>query len=176
MPTLNSLVISTRWGRNRAASFFERVVSLGYFFGGSGLAAGLFVAGNTTDLNVEVISSFAEKALLAGMVYFCVWGLGCQRFHDMVDERSVEDECNARRFAGSRSGDVAMTTWHNNETLEEALDFFATCAAPSIGIAENSDFFSDDGSPDSLFGYSENPSKSSETVSYCATVARSRSS
>jgi hypothetical protein len=34
----------------------------------------LLVAADTVELDVEVISSFANQALQAGMVYFCAWG------------------------------------------------------------------------------------------------------
>jgi hypothetical protein len=52
----------------------------------------------------------------------------------------VEDEvCGKNRFAPPTPHDVVMTTWHEGETLEEALDFFATAAVPSDGYAENSD-------------------------------------
>jgi hypothetical protein len=33
-----------------------------------------------------------------------------------------------------------MTTWHANETLEEALDFFAISAVPTKGFVAESDF------------------------------------
>jgi hypothetical protein len=33
-----------------------------------------------------------------------------------------------------------MTTWHANETLEEALDFFAISAVPTEGFVAESDF------------------------------------
>lgn len=100
----------------------------------------LFVAAETDHLPVQVISEFAQEALGAGMVYLCAWGQGCERFHDIVDECLVEDDLGARRFVGVTANDVVMTTWHNDETLEEALDFFTTCAVPTDGFAEDSSF------------------------------------
>jgi len=74
------------------------------------------------------------------MVYFCVWGRGCERFHDIVDEIVVADELGNRKFAGPLGNDVVMTTWHDDESLEEALSFFTTCAVPTEGLADDSDF------------------------------------
>jgi hypothetical protein len=45
-----------------------------------------------------------------------------------------------RRFVGPRADDVVMTTWHDHHNLEEALDFFATCAAPTDGFTPDSNF------------------------------------
>lgn len=101
----------------------------------------LFVAAETHDLSVEQISRFAEAALVRGMVYFCAWGVGCSRFHDIVDETLVEDEVFGKnRFTPPTPNDTIMTTWHEHDTLEDALDFFATCAFPSDGYAEDSDY------------------------------------
>jgi hypothetical protein len=33
-----------------------------------------------------------------------------------------------------------ITTWHAKDSLEDAIDFFATCAAPTDGFALDSDF------------------------------------
>jgi hypothetical protein len=93
----------------------------------------LFLAADTTNVSADDISSFAEAALSKGMVYFCSWGPGCERFHDIVDH--VRD-----RFDPSSQNDVVMTTSHSDESLEEALDFFAMCAVPSDGYAENSGY------------------------------------
>jgi hypothetical protein len=100
----------------------------------------LFVAADTLNSSVEEISRFALAALKAGMVYCCTWGRGCERFHDIVDECISEDDIGARKFAGANKNDVVMTTWHENESLQEALDFFTTCAMPADGFADDSGF------------------------------------
>jgi hypothetical protein len=38
---------------------------------------------------VEEISDIARQLLDAGAVYVCVWGPGCERVHDIIDEESV---------------------------------------------------------------------------------------
>jgi len=86
------------------------------------------------------MSDFASAALSGGMVYFSAWGSGCGRFHDVVDEIVIEDELDKRRFVGPTAKDVVMTTWHEDESLEEALSFFTTSAVPTEGFADKSDF------------------------------------
>ena len=100
----------------------------------------LLVAGDTTHLTTEDIADFTLAALNQGMVYFCSWGPDCERFHDIVDDVTLGDSLTRQRFAGPKSSDVIMTTWHAHETLEEVLDFFAISAVPTEGFAAESDF------------------------------------
>jgi len=58
----------------------------------------------------------------------------------MVDEVLIADDMAEKQFSGPNSADVVMTTWHADETLEEALDFLATSAVPTDGFAPDSDF------------------------------------
>lgn len=74
------------------------------------------------------------------MVYLCAWGRDCERLHDIVDEVIAEDDIGARRFAGPTQEDVVVTTWHEDETLEEALQFFSTSAVPTDGFLAGSNF------------------------------------
>ena len=100
----------------------------------------LFVAADTNKTSVEALSQFAESALARGMVYFCAWGPGCQRFHDVVDE--IRDEVFRQgRFTPPTPDDTVMTTWHDDEDLEEALFFFATCAYPTDEYAIDSEYW-----------------------------------
>jgi len=96
----------------------------------------LFVAADTTGSTPEAISEFAHAALKRGMVYFCAWGPGCKRFHDVVDE--VRDK---RLIVGPTTNDVVMTTWHEKETLHDALDYFLISAWPTDGFAVDSDYW-----------------------------------
>ncbi len=100
----------------------------------------LFVAANISGVNTQIVSDFALAALNHGMVYFCSWGPDCERFHDIVDEVILEDNLNEHKFSGPGNGDVIMTTWHAHDSLEEAIDFFATCAVPTDGFAPESGF------------------------------------
>lgn len=100
----------------------------------------LFVAANVEDESTQAIVDFAFAALNRGMVYFCSWGRGCERFHDIVDQVILEDDMGEQKFAGPRAGDVVMTTWHDRDKLEEALDFFVKFAVPTDGLTTDSDF------------------------------------
>ncbi len=74
------------------------------------------------------------------MVCFCSWGRGSERFNDIVDEVIVGDDLTKQEFSGPSTSDVVMTTWHDDETLEETLDFLATCAVPIDGFTPDSHF------------------------------------
>ena len=99
----------------------------------------LFVAADTTGCAPEALAEFADAALKQGMVYFCAWGHDCERFHDIVDEVIVEDDLGKRLFVGPNPKDTVMTTWHERDTLDEALDFFFNLACPTDGFVVDSD-------------------------------------
>jgi len=100
----------------------------------------LFVAADTENNTVDVVSAFANAALKKGMVYFCSWGPGCERFHDIVDEVILEDDLRDRRFVGADES-ACMTTWHAKHELDEALDFFARFTRPSGSFEPDSDYW-----------------------------------
>jgi hypothetical protein len=52
----------------------------------------------------------------------------------------AKDDLGERKFAPPGPDDVVVTTWHSQETLEEALEFFATSALPTHGYAEHSSY------------------------------------
>lgn len=100
----------------------------------------LFIAADSSGSTADVISEFALAALHQGMVYCAVWGPGCERFHDIIDEMVARDGLNERRFVGPTPNDVIMTTWHADESIEEALEFFTMSALPTEGLLADSDF------------------------------------
>jgi hypothetical protein len=79
----------------------------------------VFLALDATKLNVEIISSIVRPLLHAGAVYFCCFGPDCERVHDIVDEEEL-----LGLSLKSEDGSVIMTTWHDDETLFDALWFF----------------------------------------------------
>jgi hypothetical protein len=101
----------------------------------------LFVAADTKTTSVDAVSAFTHTALEKGMVYFCGWGPDCERFHDIVDEVILEDDLGARRFVSPDGSAFVMTTWHANDSLDEALDFFARFAHPPGGFESGSDYW-----------------------------------
>jgi hypothetical protein len=84
----------------------------------------LFLAVNASDLSSESVQTAARKLVEAGAVYVCVWGPDCERVHDLFDQASPVEESPTQN-------DVVMTTWHQKESLEEALWFFVNCAVPT---------------------------------------------
>ena len=83
----------------------------------------ILLISDSSEVNTRVIYSAAEYLLGAGLVYVCVWGDDCERVHDIFDEAEVGD--------GSVDRDTCfMSTWHNRDTLDEAIEFFLTCATP----------------------------------------------
>jgi hypothetical protein len=91
----------------------------------------LFLACDATTFSADVIGDFAGEALKKGMVYFCAWGPDCERVHDVVDEVIVMNNLESR-------GNTIMTSWHNKESLKEALQF-AEWATPVGDDIEETD-------------------------------------
>ena len=90
----------------------------------------LFLAMDARPLSVNEISNIANWALDQGAVYLCVWGLDCERVHDIIDEVV----CN--RNPDETDEDVIMTTWHEDEALDEALWFAVNSAFPAGAYEE----------------------------------------
>ncbi len=68
----------------------------------------------------------AQALLRAGCVYFCCWGPGCERVHDIVDGQYLIESGYSVREDES----VVMTTWHDDVSLEEAAWFAINVAFP----------------------------------------------
>jgi hypothetical protein len=83
----------------------------------------LLVVANARAEAQQVIGTFASEALAAGCVYVCAWGPGSELVHDTFDATSNETEY--------LTGPVVMTTWHEDESLEQALTFLMRDALPS---------------------------------------------
>jgi hypothetical protein len=71
------------------------------------------------------IARVARTLLDAGCVYFCCWGPGCERVHDIIDEEYVGDGTSV-----NDDDSTIMTTWHTDESLEEATWFALNVAFP----------------------------------------------
>jgi hypothetical protein len=85
----------------------------------------LFLAADLRGVRSEQMIAFANEALVRGMVYFCGWGEDCERMHDCVDQAAIEAETEGRLEG------TVMTTWHSDESLQEAVGFFRDLARPS---------------------------------------------
>jgi hypothetical protein len=84
------------------------------------------IAWDSENASVEQISKLVETIILNGAGYICCWGKGCQRVHDIADEI----DSYPYKLYGSPDGSVIMTTWHEDESLEEVMWFFLNVTNP----------------------------------------------
>ena len=89
------------------------------------------IAWDARSARVEEVSAIARQLLDAGAVYVCAWGPGCERVHDIFDEE--RDGPNPLISADP----VVMTTWHEDESLAEALGFVLAAAIPDDGFIDD---------------------------------------
>jgi len=68
-----------------------------------------------------------------GCVYLCVWGHGCEHVHDTMDDIVLERELNG----GPEQ--TIMSTWHDKQSLEEAVDFALLHAVPDDALLQGCD-------------------------------------
>jgi hypothetical protein len=73
------------------------------------------------------------QLLDAGCVYLCAWGPWCEHVHDTMDDVVLE-----RELKGGAEQTI-MTTWHDKEALEEAVDFALQRAVPDDALAQGCD-------------------------------------
>lgn len=90
---------------------------------------GLFLAVDSRNIETKTILEAAESLIPKGLAYLCAWGPDCERVHDCFDE--LLSEANPE----PTEADVVMTTWHDHETLEEALSYFANSAGAAANYA-----------------------------------------
>lgn len=89
----------------------------------------LLIAADATGVPAETIGLTAERLLASGLCYVCTWGPDCERVHDIFDEIHVGD--------GSRDSDTEfMSTWHDAESLDDALWFFLHNATIPAGSTD----------------------------------------
>lgn len=86
----------------------------------------LLLAADTFRFSVDEMSDLASAALDADVAYVCTWGPDCERMHDAIDEviaiRAVMENKTAEFHV--------MTTWHDDDTLADTLDFAFRSAMP----------------------------------------------
>lgn len=88
----------------------------------------LFLAIDARAISDVKLREVSKVLLDQGCCYLCIWGPDCERVHDQFD--SQRDVPERRDFC-------VMTTWHAEEGLREALDFFVYCAWPADGFAKS---------------------------------------
>jgi hypothetical protein len=85
----------------------------------------LFVAFDVAGEPHSELTEVASRVLQRGATYVCCWGAGCELLHDAFDEVA------AVRPRPPGPDGVVMTTWHDDESLEDALWFAVRAAFPS---------------------------------------------
>jgi hypothetical protein len=78
-----------------------------------------FVALDATPVSDAELERFASKLLRQRAAYVCAWGPDCERVHDVVD--AVRDR---------HSPAPVTTTWHADDTLDQAVWFALYTACP----------------------------------------------
>lgn len=69
----------------------------------------------------------------SGCLYFIAWGIACEEWHDAVDWAVLE----AFDFGEIPDERFVMTSWHDKESLPEALWFAGNCAShPDADLTE----------------------------------------
>ena len=74
--------------------------------------------------NSDELSRFCSRLAQLGCAYFSVWGPDCERVHDIMDQIVIGENPPATYLG------CLMTTWHANEPLVDAVDFFLICTIP----------------------------------------------
>jgi hypothetical protein len=72
-------------------------------------------------LSDDHILQLGARLVNEGMVYFCSWGSDCQRAHDLVNKVFEEKEHQGEDI-------YWITTWHDDESIEDALWFLLNVA------------------------------------------------
>lgn len=71
----------------------------------------ILVCADFKKIHTADISWVEEKLLEKGNLYFCAWGNDCERAHDIYDEIIAVTDVQ----------DLIMTTWHDDESIDDAL-------------------------------------------------------
>ena len=106
-----------------SGSTFSELASASIVTGSRYFAA--LIVGDATSVSVQEIGQLARSLLDAGCVYFCCWGPDCERVHDVIDEEYASDGITVHDDEST-----IMTTWHNGDSLEEAVWFALNSAFP----------------------------------------------
>jgi hypothetical protein len=94
----------------------------------------LLLVADATDVDGRTVADLADWCIENGLFSVSVWGPGCERVHDIFDEEDVE----LRFDAGKRDAPyeaVVMSTWHEHESLAEAIEYFWICTFADDGRA-----------------------------------------
>src|SRR5262245_60230752 len=85
------------------------------------------LAWDARQASAAEVEAVAARLLDAGCVYAVCWGPGCERVHDAFDAADI-----SRR----PDGPWAMTTWHSEDPLPEAIWFALFTTWPDDAFAD----------------------------------------
>ncbi len=82
------------------------------------------VACDSTRFSVDEMSKAGAWLLDQGAAVIATWGPGCEKFHDIIDETDLEVR------PAQAEDELVLTTWHDSESLAEALWFVINTISP----------------------------------------------
>jgi hypothetical protein len=88
---------------------------------------GALIAWDARGVSATDVEVLLRPLIDGGCVYFVCWGPDCERVHDTADE------CDP--YANTNS--VIMTTWHNDESLDDAIWYFLNTMFPDPAFEED---------------------------------------
>lgn len=86
----------------------------------------LLLAWNAPENGQNDLAELFAPMVRSGLAYFCAWGERCEEVHDAIDDCFIEQELEV-----GEADPFLMTTWHQEESLEEAFWFFRMVAVPT---------------------------------------------
>ena len=94
---------------------------------------GLFLACDAREISDDVLRAAAQRVVGSRACYACAWGPACERVHDALD-------LGYARAYPHGDGPPFTTTWHHDDSLDEALWFFVNTAWPDADAGECRDW------------------------------------
>ena len=82
----------------------------------------LFLGWSEESLANALDKGFARRVTEAGIALLACWGPGAEKVHDLFDDVLAP--------LNQRSDAVVVTTWHEDEKLEDAVEYFLVTAHP----------------------------------------------
>lgn len=83
------------------------------------------------NVNIDDISLVADWLISSGCLYAVCAGKDCETWHDTIDEISVIKDVEDAKT------ELIMTTWHENESIEEVVWFWLNSTNFDNKIFEN---------------------------------------
>jgi hypothetical protein len=88
----------------------------------------LLLAGDFRVEDFQLVGDVARWCIDHGLFWVSVWGTNCEQVHDIFDKADTDLNLDA---GGPRP--IVMTTWHDNGSLADTLDFFWDGSFADVG-------------------------------------------